>query len=81
MKEKAFTLNEETAKGIFLACSTTNIIDAFLEEKFGKEYTEFRVKTATKWIEAARMEREARASVAQTTNKNPQKQMNNEATK
>lgn len=80
MSKRNFQFTENEAKALFVSSSVSNLMDAFLEEKFGKEYVDFRTKTLERWIEANRKAAEARASRAQTTN-NISKPMKDEAAK
>ena len=80
MNKRNFHFTENEAKALFVSSSVCNLMDAFLEEKFGKEYVDFRSKTLERWIEANRKAVEARASRAQTTN-NISKPMKDEAAK
>lgn len=67
MSKRNFQFTENEAKALFVSSSITNVMDAFLEEKFGEEYVKYRDETICRWLDAYRTEREARASEAQTT--------------
>lgn len=51
MSKRNFQFTENEAKALFLSSSLTNVIDAFLQNKFGKEYIDFRMSTIKRWIE------------------------------
>lgn len=78
MNKRNFQFTENEAKALFVSSSITNVVDAFLEEKFGDDYINFRQDTIQRWLEANRKAAEARASEAQTT-KNTSKPKKDEA--